>query len=412
MSFRTAIALALGGMLALPGAAIAQTTVKLWALPFDETVQKAFQDVIAKFEEKNPGITVKAETRGVDEHKTAMRVAIGSDQAPDIYFMWSGLGLGGEFVNAGASAPLDKEYADHGWDQRFLPAALGDSRRYKGERHGVPYVMNGEAVYYNKELFQKAGIAAPPTTYDELLAAAEKLKAARIPAFTFGGSVNWHLMRLMDVILETKCGAAKHDALMLMQADWSQEPCATDSFTEFKKWTDTYTLKPFMGISDAQSQSLFYAGRAAMMLEGDWLVKMLEINSDLSKYGLFTFPTGTDRLYFFSSYFYVSASSKNKDAAIKFLDFLTSREVQQAHLGDFGATSVTAGLDYSADKRTLDHQWNEIFTKYTQTFVNGDQAFPLDVTTEYWRVINQVASGDMEPAAAAAQMQSFIGKRG
>jgi raffinose/stachyose/melibiose transport system substrate-binding protein len=43
--------------------------------------------------------------------------------------------------------------------------------------------------------------------------------------------------------------------------------------------------------------------------------------------------------------------------------------------------------------------------------MNGDQAFPLDVTTEYFRVINEVASGNLEPAAAAAAMQTFIGNR-
>jgi raffinose/stachyose/melibiose transport system substrate-binding protein len=43
--------------------------------------------------------------------------------------------------------------------------------------------------------------------------------------------------------------------------------------------------------------------------------------------------------------------------------------------------------------------------------MNGDQAFPLDVTTEYFRVINDVASGSIEPADAAKQMQAFIAGR-
>ena len=77
----------------------------------------------------------------------------------------------------------------------------------------MPYTFHGEALYYNKALFAKAGIASEPKTYDEFVADAAKLAAAGIPAFTFGGTVNWHVMRLMDVILETECGAEKHDAL-------------------------------------------------------------------------------------------------------------------------------------------------------------------------------------------------------
>jgi raffinose/stachyose/melibiose transport system substrate-binding protein len=40
--------------------------------------------------------------------------------------------------------------------------------------------------------------------------------------------------------------------------------------------------------------------------------------------------------------------------------------------------------------------------------VNGDQAFPLAQTTEYWRIINEVASDNLDPAKAAGEMQAFI----
>ena len=83
-------------------------------------------------------------------------------------------------------------------------------------------------------------------------------------------------MRLMDEILEVECGPEKHDALMAMKVSWADEPCATKSFEEFHKWTSKYFLKPFMGIDNNQSFNLFLAGRAAMMLEGDWLVGQLQ----------------------------------------------------------------------------------------------------------------------------------------
>ena len=41
------------------------------------------------------------------------------------------------------------------------------------------------------------------------------------------GTVNWHVMRLMDEILEVQCGPEKHDALMAMKVSWADEPCAT-----------------------------------------------------------------------------------------------------------------------------------------------------------------------------------------
>src|SRR5215831_20342820 len=94
-------------------ATAAAQEVKVWTLTFaNQSANQAWMDIIKEFEAANPGVTVKVEGRGTDEHKSAMRVASGSDQGPDIYFMWGGLGLGGEFVKAGLSLPLDKYYAE------------------------------------------------------------------------------------------------------------------------------------------------------------------------------------------------------------------------------------------------------------------------------------------------------------
>jgi raffinose/stachyose/melibiose transport system substrate-binding protein len=398
------------GILALASSAQAQE-IKLWTLNFaNDSANKAFQSIVQQFEKANPGVTVKVENRGTDEHKSALRVAAGSNQGPDIFFSWAGLGLGGEFIKAGLALPMDKYYSQYHWDDEFLPTALSFSNQYPGGRFGVPYTLHGEALYYNKALFAKAGINSPPSTYDDLVADAEKLKAAGIPAIAFGGTVNWHVMRIMDEILETECGAARHDDLMNMKVSWADEPCATKSFQEFHKWTTNYFLKPFMGIDQAQSFNLFLAGRAAMMLEGDWLVGQLKQNNKLDGYAVFPFPNGTKRLYGFAEYNYISAKSPNPDIAAKFLDYLESTDVQQAHLGDFGTISVNKNVKY-ANPDPVSETWLKIFADYKDIFVNGDQAFPLDVTTEYWRVINEVASDKLDPAKAGAELQKFIGHR-
>jgi raffinose/stachyose/melibiose transport system substrate-binding protein len=128
----------------------------------------------------------------------------------------------------------------------------------------------------------------------------------------------------------------------------------------------------------------------------------------MDNYGLFPFPTGTDRLYYFIEMYYLGASSRHKEEAIRFLDFLTSPEIQQKHLGNFGAVSVVKGLTYPTDQRALDAEWVEIFDSFDATFVNGDQAFPLAVTTEYFRIHNSIATGDLDPTQAGAEFQKFI----
>jgi raffinose/stachyose/melibiose transport system substrate-binding protein len=392
------------------GAAVAQAQeIKFWTLSFDNPkVAEAYQSIIKDFQAANPGVTVKLENRGTDEHKTALRVAGASDQAPDIYFMWAGLGLGGEFIKSGLAAPMDKYYTQYKWDDEFIAPALSFSKQYSGGRFGLPSTFRGEAIYYNKALFQKAGITSEPKTYEEFLAAAEKLAAAKIPAFTFGGTVNWHVMRLMDEVLEIKCGPEKHDALMSMKVSWADEPCATQSFEEFHKWTSKYFLKPFMGIDQGQSFNLFLAGRAAMMLEGNWLVGQLRNANKLADYGVFPFP-GATRLYGFGEYNYISTKSKNPDIAAKFLDYLESTPVQEANLAVFGGSTNKNAKSTSTEP--LDLAWTKIFGQFDSVFVNGDQAFPLDVTTEYFRVINEVAGDSLDPKNAAGELQKFIAAR-
>ena len=396
-------------LLGAVGAGQAQE-IKFWTLSYSTPeIAKAYEKIVKDFEAANPGVTIKIENRGTDEHKSALRVAAGSDQAPDIYFMWAGLGLGGEFVKSGLALPMDKYYDKYKWDDEFIAPSLVFSNQYPGGRYGLPSTFRGEALYYNKALFKKAGIDSVPTTYPELVAAADKLAAAHIPAITFGGTVNWHVMRLMDELLEVKCGPETHDALMTMKVSWAAEPCATAAFEELHRWTSKYILKPFMGIDQAQSYNLFLAGKAAMMLEGNWLVGQLKSANRTADFGVFPFP-GAPRLYGFAEYNYISSKSKNPDIAAKFLDYLESTPVQQANLAAFGG-SVNKNVK-SDSAEPLDLAWDKIFNQYKEVFVNGDQAFPLDVTTEYFRVINEVASDHLDPKAAAGELQKFIAARG
>lgn len=399
-------------VLVLTSAAATAQELKIWTINYTSDKQvSALTAAEEEFERLNPGVDVEIVMRGTDEHKTALRVAAGSDTGPDIYAYWAGLGLGGEYVQAGMSTDLSEYYETYGWGDRLTVPSLAFSEAFADGKHGVPFRFSGEVVYYNKGLFEKAGVEGEPQTYEELKAAAVALKEQGVPAFTFGGTVNWHVMRLMDVILETTCGVEDHDALKAMELDWATEPCALEAFTEMKWWTDEHFLKPFMGIDNRQSTTLWFSDRAAMMLEGDWHVPTIEENSDMSKYGMFPFPTGTGRLYGFAEYMYISTKSDKADLAAKFLDMFVSDEFQAAHIGAFGALSVNKNVKQGDDALELHKEWLDVFANADGTFVNGDQAFPLDVTTEYFRVINELASGDLEPQAATEAMARFIANR-
>lgn len=398
---------------ALLAGAVSADDLTVWTLTYSSEKQtNSFKRAKESFEALSVGNTVETVHRGTDEHKTALRVAAGSDTGPDVYTMWAGLGLGGEHVNAGLSLDMTEYYEKYGWSDRVSVPSQAFVEAYADGKHGVPYRFSGEAVYYDKTIFDEVGIDSEPETYEELKAAALKLKENGYAPFTFGGSVNWHVMRLMDVLLETTCGVEKHDSLTSMELDWSTEPCAEAAFAELKWWADDYILAPFMGIDHQQAATLWYGKRAAMMLEGDWMVNAIDENSDVGNYGIFPFPTGTDRLYGFAEYLYVSTRSKVPDLAAEYIDMFISTDFQTEIVGSFGALSVNVDVDLSDDALDLHKEWTEIFSNAGGTFVNGDQAFPLAVTTEYFRIINEVASGGMDGKTAADAMATFIANRG
>lgn len=403
--------IALTGVLSIPAQAQDDDIeVTWWLLTGNDARNAAVDQIIAEFEEANPNITITLERRATDPHKEALRVAAGTDAFPDLYFMWSGLGLGGEFVEAGMSEDMTRYYEQYGWADFLAVPALAGATQYGGY-HGVLDRMRGEVIYYRKDLLEAAGVTVEPTTYEEMIAVNEALLEAGTVPIQFGGTVNWHLMRLLDNMLETFCGAATHDGLKSMELSWAKEPCVEETFSEFAVWADKYIIDGFIGLDNSETTQLQYAGVAAMALEGDWNLGVLESNGQaLDNYGIFHFPTGTGRLYGFTEGYYMSPYSEPEvqDAAAAFLDYLLSEDVQAEHLGLFGALSVNTNVEVPEDAHPLMHEYKDLFANATGAFVNGDQAFPLLFTTEYWRIQNLVAIGDLAPEDAGPEFQEFI----
>ncbi len=380
--------------------------VTVWTLTQEGERQEVWDAAVEAFEEANPGITIVTEERATDPHKDALRQAAGTDAGPDIYRYWGGAGLGGELVEVGMSADLTQYYEEYGWEDQLTPTALQNATQYGGY-HGVPFIQATEAVFYNKALFEQAGITEVPTTYEELVQAAQTLKDAGITPMEFGGTVNWHVMRLLDSLIETFCGAEKADELTQGDGDWGAEPCVTEAFTEFKMWGDEYLNEGFMAMSNDDASQLFFSGQAAMTIEGNWFGPMA-VDGGLppEDMGIFTFPTGTGRVYGFGELLYLTPNAENPDAAAKFLDYLVSVEGQEQLGGAFSTLSVNADVEPPADQ-PLTEEWQTIVGEADGLYVNNDQNFPTAETSEFWRVQNSVLTGDIAPADAGAEFQKW-----
>lgn len=129
---------------------------------------------------KGVEVEVKYEPQGVDDedYKTKIALDLSSGKGADILGIdgiWTG-----EFAQAGYIKPLNQVAKDadswDGWDQ--MTEAVQQALSFEGERYGIPQGSDGRVIYYNKTLFQQAGLPTDwqPTSWDEILETARTLK--------------------------------------------------------------------------------------------------------------------------------------------------------------------------------------------------------------------------------------------
>jgi raffinose/stachyose/melibiose transport system substrate-binding protein len=395
---------------AVPRSTQAQSTeLTLAIIQYEGEGVQMVENVVTDFEAANPGVNINIEVRSVDAHKEALRVSLNTPAAPDIYAMWAGIGLGFFYVQSGGVESLDTYYEQYNWEERFLPSALA-AAQIDGTYYGVPYSVRAMGLYYRTDLFRTAGIESIPTSYDELMAANAKLVEAGITPLSVGGKFGWNTMRLLDSLVETKCGAELHDQLKAMEASWAEEPCVTEAFQELRAWVDNgYLPQDFLGIEPSEAKIPVYQNRAAMQYEGDWFVGTLRTDEQpLENYDFFVFPTGTERLSFFTEMLWIAKNSENKDLAAKFIDYFTSPEVQTKYLGTLTTVSPTVGVEPETEREALDQKWVDALANYSAVYFPADQAFPNEITSFYFKVQDDVIAGALAPEEAGARLQQEI----
>jgi raffinose/stachyose/melibiose transport system substrate-binding protein len=383
-------------------------TISLWTLQFSGFGMETIENIVAEFEAANPDIKVDVQMRGTDAHKEAVRVALNTPGAPDLFFTWSGPSQAGFYIDSGGVEPLTDYYDQFGWGDRFSAVAL-DGVTYKDVLYGVPYTVHAMGLYYRKDLFEQAGITSVPTTYDELIAANDKLVAAGITPLSIGGKFGWNTMRLLDSLIEMTCGAEIHDQIKQLADTWNQE-CVTAAYVELRRWVDSgYLPENFLGIDPGEAKIPVYRGEAAMLYEGDWNVGTLIADEELPEdWDFFVFPTGTGRLSFFVEMYLLSKNSEHKEEALRFADYWTSTDVQQRYLGAFSVVSPNKEVGPSDNLVPLQLQWADVINSYTGLYFPADQDLPNRLQFSYFQVQDNVIAGSVKPEDAAAAMQAEV----
>ncbi|MFJ4833586.1 ABC transporter substrate-binding protein [Streptomyces sp. NPDC088747] len=189
VSMLTAVTACGGGSSTDGGSNDSPKTLTYWASNQGASVEvdkKVLQPELDKFE-KETGIKVELEVVPWSDLLNRILTATTSGQGPDVLNIgntWSA-----SLQATGALLPWDaKNFDKIGGKDRFVDSALGSTGAQGKDPAAVPLYSMAYALYYNKKMFADAGIAKPPTTWDEFVADGKKLSKGGKWGAAFEGS--------------------------------------------------------------------------------------------------------------------------------------------------------------------------------------------------------------------------------
>jgi multiple sugar transport system substrate-binding protein len=310
-----------------------------------------FEEVKKEFEAANPGITIKYEVVPWDVLLQKLTTDITAGTNADLSIIGTRWLI--DFVQQDVAEPLDS-YITPEFKDRFIDTFLSPSIM-DGHTYGLPIAASARAMYYNKDLFEKAGIAKPPATWTELQDDARKIKA--VGAFGFG---------LQGKEIETD--------VYYYYAMWSQgteilnkdgtsglsTPGALEAAKLYKSMIDEGLTEPGVTSNNREDvQNLFKQGKVGMMITAPFLSNQIKEEAPNLKYGVAAIPagpTGARGTYGVTDSIIMFKNSKNKDEAWKLLDFLFTKEQRAKFTQGEGFLPVNkeeAKMDYYVNNADL-----------------------------------------------------------
>ena len=314
MSQGKALLLAGVALLAFGSAADAATEVRVIVSHYSDQTGPIFEAMAEEFEAANPDIDIVIEDVAWGALQQRLTTDIAGGTAPDISIIGTRWLV--DFVDNDIVEPLSG-YMDDEFRSRFIDTFMGPST-IDGEIYGLPVAASARAMYYNKGLFEQAGVAAPPADWNELKAAAEKVSALGDDIYGFGlqggGDTEtdaYYYYSLWthggDIITDGKSGLGSEAAIAAANT--------------YKDLIDSGLTQP--GVTNYNRQDIegmLKQGKVGMILSGPWLRGQMKEEAPDVDYGIAAIPKGSDQAtYGVTDSIVMFASSDVKEEAWKFL---------------------------------------------------------------------------------------------
>lgn len=325
-------------------------SVKLEMYYYKQENQEGLKNVVRAFEKKNPGISIDMLIIPNDAD-SAMSARAAQGDLPDILQMQSYARIK-EYAGKGFLLDLSTQEAM----QKVLPSSL-PAVSYDGKQYAVPMDYAGIGIIYNKDIFAKYGLEAP-TTYRDLERVCRTLKDNNIVPFAALLKENWSVGHFITMVhtalLQEKSISVDSFISMMNSGKSSYGTVDTDKLFSILDFYRENMNSNAAEMDGGNQQQSFAKGESAMMVQGLWAyLDALKLNPNLNA-GFIPFPVYNDaKMNTFyadvdSTFGVSSQSSKEKqEAAVKFLNWLTSDEGQKAWMDEYKLIPPFKGVEVS-----------------------------------------------------------------
>lgn len=322
-------------LLAAPALAADKITVLTWNLP---VYGEKIQGWIAELKEKHPDIDVEWIDKKGTEWATFYQTQIAAGTPPDVVniqgALWAEYAANKQLLDLAPYLKADPDFAG-----RFVDGALDLWKTDTGETFMVPWYFNRTLLYLNKKMLKEAGVEAPPTSFAELMADADKMKGEGKTGFltTNFDWLYWPLFKMngVDVLNEDMTKAAFNTPAALETLTKLAEATKSGAINNISwtgRWVEPNTAfaSGNVGMYMAPNSALFWAASKA-----DWIndenVEVVDAPGDW----------WTPNHHGWG----VSASTKHPDAAVDLIKIATSDKWQETMSSTFSILTLNKNVD-------------------------------------------------------------------
>lgn len=372
-----------------------------------------WDDIAAQFEAANPGVDVEMNYQDDDLYQTiGLPNLLSGRNAPDVYFEWTGSRMEQraadgyaadltEYVESGPLAGLLDESA-------YVAASIGDQITLMPHTADVTNVL-----WYNVPLLEEYGVA-PPTTWEELLAACDTLDAAGVIPIATGNKDLWAAGNWLSHIASRVVGEDVYDATLTNMGPFSTpEWEAAMGYIE-ELAAHNCVNESANAVDDNAGAQLFFQGAAAMHPIGSWLVSWAvgeNPDLDFDYVNLPAMPEGSagdqNSVIGVETGYMINANSENIDLAAEFLALVNSPENVASFIEDAEITPLAPSAAGPGDGRSA--SLGALLAGASSIVLPPDTGYDVPTAIELYAAQAEVLGGQATPAEALAALDERVG---